>query len=100
MEELEELPCPPKAEIPILHVKPTQVSQFPYEKCKMLLCPFLNIIGRVKQNSLLLRNCDCLAVVLKVNFISMSPQLEGCVQVFKSKWLNMLLTVAPKVELE
>jgi len=55
-EELEELPSPPEAEIPIPHLRPTQVSQFPYEKCKMLLGLFFNTIGKVKQNSLLLRN--------------------------------------------
>lgn len=58
VEGLEELPSSPEAEIRILHLKLTQVSQFPYEKCKMLLGPFFNIIGKVKQNSRLLRNCS------------------------------------------
>lgn len=57
-EELEELPSPSEVEIPIPHPKSTQVSQFPYEKCKMQLGPFFNIIWKAKQNSLLLRNCN------------------------------------------
>lgn len=100
VEELEELPSPPKIEIPILHLKPTQVSQFPHEKCKMLPGPFFNVIISKAKLSSTKKLWLCLAVVLKVNFVSVGPGLEGCMQVLKSKWLNMILTVAPKVELK